>query len=107
MESRGGSVQMAYEPVEKLGDRRIANPAATHVASPFGTDRYDRAQPRPEGAAPGDRLSLSGAASHRIQPISNVHASDTAHLGVHGRDLAAIARGELSYESWLTEKSAS
>lgn len=95
---------MAYEPVEKLGERRIANPA---VASPFGTDRYERAQPRPEGAPTGDRLSLSGAAAHRIQPITAIVASDTAHLGVHGRDLAAIARGELSYESWLTERSAS
>lgn len=95
---------MAYEPVDKIGERRIANPA---VASPFGTDRYDRAQPRHDGAATGDRLSLSGAASHRIQPITAVVASDTAHLGVHGRDLARIARGELSYESWLTERSAS
>lgn len=96
---------MAYEPIEKIGDRRRSSPAAGPVASPFGADRYDRAQLRAGGWTSGDWLTLSGAASSRIEPLNGVVASDTAHLGVHGRDLARIARGETSYEAWLAERS--
>lgn len=104
MVERGFS-KMAHEPVDKIGDRRRTTAAAAALVSPFGTDRYDRTQVRSTGGAnAGDRLTLSGAASSRIDPINAMQASDTAHLGVHGRDLASIARGEVSYESWLAQQ---
>lgn len=94
---------MAYEPVEKIGDRKRTMAASAALVSPFGTDQYDRTQVRAPGGNAGDRCTLSGVASTRITPINGLLASDTAHLGVHGRDLAAIARGETTYESWLAQ----
>lgn len=90
---------MAYDPVN-LGDRRGSLP----LSSPYGVDRFDRAQARASGPTAGDWLTLSGAASSRLVRADGAVAADTAHLGVHGQDLARIARGEISYEAWLAER---